>query len=62
MLHAYDALFVRHAQDLLIEDRRAQDAIEDLRAGRDPARDIRARSTARAARLSKTHCARFWRW
>jgi uncharacterized membrane protein YccC len=40
--HAYDALFVRHAQDLLIEDRRAQDAIEDLRAGRDPARDIRA--------------------
>jgi hypothetical protein len=40
--HAYDALFVRHAQDLLIEDLRAQDAIEDLRAGRDPARDIRA--------------------
>ena len=38
----YDALFVCHAQDLLIEDRRAQDAIEDLRAGRDPARDIRA--------------------
>ena len=40
--HAYDALFVRHALDLLIEDLRAQDAIEDLRAGRDPARDIRA--------------------
>jgi hypothetical protein len=40
--HAYDALFVRHAEDLLIEDLRAQDAIEDLRAGRDPARDIRA--------------------
>jgi uncharacterized membrane protein YccC len=40
--YAYDALFVRHAQDLLIEDLRAQDAIEDLRAGRDPARDVRA--------------------
>ena len=42
MHYAYDALFVRHAQDLLIEDRRAQDAIEVLRAGRDPARHIRA--------------------
>ena len=40
--HAYDALFVRRAQGLLIEDLRAQDAIEDLRAGRDPVRDIRA--------------------
>jgi uncharacterized membrane protein YccC len=40
--HAYDALFIHHAKDLLIEDLRAQDAIEDLRAGRDPARDIRA--------------------
>jgi uncharacterized membrane protein YccC len=41
-VHAYDALFVRHAQALLGEDRRAQDAIEDLRAGRHPARDIHA--------------------
>jgi uncharacterized membrane protein YccC len=29
----HDALFVRHAVDLLIENRRAQDAIEDLQAG-----------------------------
>src|SRR5216684_3721997 len=29
----HDALFVRHALDLLIENRRAQDAIEDLQAG-----------------------------
>jgi uncharacterized membrane protein YccC len=40
--HAYDALFVRHARNLLTEDLQAQDAIEDLRAGRDPARDIHA--------------------
>jgi uncharacterized membrane protein YccC len=40
--HAHDALFVRHARNLLTEDLQAQDAIEDLRAGRDPARDIRA--------------------
>jgi uncharacterized membrane protein YccC len=36
----HDALFLRHALDLLIEDRRAQDAIEDLRAGRHPRRRI----------------------
>jgi uncharacterized membrane protein YccC len=38
----HDALFVRHAEDLLIEDRRAQDAIEDLQAGRHPPRRIHA--------------------
>jgi uncharacterized membrane protein YccC len=38
----HDALFVGHALDLLIEDRRAQDAIEDLRAGRYPPRPIHA--------------------
>jgi uncharacterized membrane protein YccC len=36
----HDALFARHALDLLIENRRAQDAIEDLRAGRHPQRRI----------------------
>ena len=38
----HDALFVRHALDLLIENRRAQDAIEDLKAGRHPSRRIHA--------------------
>src|SRR5712672_1971909 len=38
----HDALFTRHALDLLIENRRAQDAIEDLQAGRRPPRRIRA--------------------
>jgi uncharacterized membrane protein YccC len=38
----HDALFGRHAQDLLIEDRRAQDAIRDLQAGRYPPRRIHA--------------------
>src|SRR5258707_1296786 len=32
----HDALFARHALDLLIENRRAQDAIEDLQTGRRP--------------------------
>jgi uncharacterized membrane protein YccC len=36
----HDALFARHAQDLLIEDRRVQDAIEDLQAGRHRPRRI----------------------
>src|SRR5260221_10600917 len=36
----HDALFTRHALDLLIENRRAQDAIEDLQAGRPPPRPI----------------------
>src|SRR5258706_2379597 len=36
----HDALFTRHALDLLIENRRAQDAIEDLQAGRRPPRRI----------------------
>jgi uncharacterized membrane protein YccC len=35
-----DALFTRHALDLLIENRRVQDAIEDLQAGRRPSRRI----------------------
>src|SRR6266851_1792172 len=38
----HDALFVRHALDLLVENRRAQDAIEDLQAGRYPPRRIHA--------------------
>src|SRR5712675_2442373 len=38
----HDALFVRHALDLLIENRRAQDAIEDLQAGRHPPRRVHA--------------------
>jgi uncharacterized membrane protein YccC len=38
----HDALFVRHATELLIENRRAQDAIEDLQAGRHPQRRIHA--------------------
>jgi uncharacterized membrane protein YccC len=38
----HDALFARHALDLLIENRRAQDAIEDLQAGRYPPRRIHA--------------------
>src|SRR6266849_9103632 len=49
----HDALFVRHALDLLIENRRAQDAIEDLQAGRRPQRRIQApiyRSRRAAAR------------
>ena len=37
-----DALFVRHALDLLIESRRAQEAIEDLEAGRHPPRQVHA--------------------
>jgi uncharacterized membrane protein YccC len=37
-----DAIFARHALDLLIEDRQAQHAIEDLQAGRYPPRRIRA--------------------
>jgi uncharacterized membrane protein YccC len=36
----HDALFARHALDLLIENRRAQDGIEDLQAGRRPQRRI----------------------
>jgi uncharacterized membrane protein YccC len=39
---SHDALFVRHAGDLLIENRRARDAIEDLQAGRHPLRRIHA--------------------
>ena len=49
----HDALFARHAQDLLIENRRAQDAIEDLQVGRYPLRRIHApiyRSRRAAAR------------
>jgi uncharacterized membrane protein YccC len=49
----HDALFVRHALDLLIENRRAQDAIEDLQAGRYPQYRIHApiyRSRRAAAR------------
>jgi uncharacterized membrane protein YccC len=49
----HDALFVRHALDLLIENRRAQDAIEDLQAGRHPQRRVHApiyRSRRAAAR------------
>jgi hypothetical protein len=49
----HDALFVRHALDVLIENRRAQDAIEDLQAGRRPPRRIHApiyRSRRAAAR------------
>src|SRR5216684_2396216 len=38
----HDALFTRHALDLLIENQRAQDAIEDLKAGRRPPRRIHA--------------------
>jgi uncharacterized membrane protein YccC len=38
----HDALFVRRALDLLIENRRAQDAIDDLQAGRHPPRRIHA--------------------
>jgi len=38
----HDALFVRHARGLLIENRRAQDAIGDLQAGRHPPRRIHA--------------------
>jgi uncharacterized membrane protein YccC len=38
----HDALFARHALDLLIENRRAQHAIEDLQAGRHPQRRIHA--------------------
>jgi uncharacterized membrane protein YccC len=48
-----DALFARHALDLLIENRRAQDGIEDLQAGRHPQRRIQApiyRSRRAAAR------------
>jgi uncharacterized membrane protein YccC len=36
----HDALFARHALDLLVEDRRTQDAVEDLQAGRYPPRRI----------------------
>jgi hypothetical protein len=36
----HDALFTRHALDLLIENQRAQDAIEDLQTGRRPPRRI----------------------
>src|SRR5882724_7175790 len=49
----HDALFARHALDLLIENRRTQDAIEDLQASRHPQRRIRApvyRSRRAAAR------------
>src|SRR5713101_4424321 len=48
-----DALFARHALDLLIENQRAQDAIEDLQAGRHPQRRIQTpiyRSRRAAAR------------
>jgi len=50
---SHDALFARHALDLLTENRRAQDAIEDLQAGRRPQRRIHApiyRSRRAAAR------------
>jgi uncharacterized membrane protein YccC len=49
----HDALFARHALDLLIENRRAYDAIEDLQTGRRPPRRIHApiyRSRRAAAR------------
>jgi uncharacterized membrane protein YccC len=49
----HGALFARHAQGLLIENRRARDAIEDLQASRDPPRRIHApvyRSRRAAAR------------
>lgn len=49
----YDALFARHALDLLIENQRARDAIEDLQAGRRPQRRVHApiyRSRRAAAR------------
>src|SRR3984893_4046764 len=36
----HDALFTRHALDLIIENQRAQDAIEDLQVGRRPPRRI----------------------
>jgi uncharacterized membrane protein YccC len=36
----HDALFARHAEGLLIENRRALDAVEDLQGGHDPARRI----------------------
>jgi uncharacterized membrane protein YccC len=39
---SHDALFARHALDLLIEDRWAQDAIEDLKAGRRAPRRVHA--------------------
>jgi uncharacterized membrane protein YccC len=48
-----DALFARHALDLLVENRLARDAIEDLRAGRRSPRHIGApiyRSRRAAAR------------
>ncbi len=38
----HDALFARHALDLLAENRRAKDAIEDFQAGRHPPRRIHA--------------------
>jgi uncharacterized membrane protein YccC len=38
----HEALFARHALDLLIEDRRAQGAIEDMQAGRYPPRPVQA--------------------
>src|SRR5258705_851772 len=38
----HDALFARHALDLLIENRRARDPIENLQAGRRPPRRIQA--------------------
>jgi uncharacterized membrane protein YccC len=38
----HEALFARHALDLLSENRRAQEAIEDLKAGRRPRRRIQA--------------------
>jgi hypothetical protein len=49
----HNALFARHALDLVIEDRRAQDAIADLKMGRRPPRRIRTpiyRSHRAAAR------------
>jgi uncharacterized membrane protein YccC len=55
----HDALFTRHALDLLIENRRAQDAIEDLQAGRHPPRRIQApiyRSRRAAARSGLRAC------
>src|SRR5713226_5791539 len=55
----HDALFARHALDLLIENRRAQDAIEDLQAARHPQRRIQApiyRSRRAAARNGVRAC------
>src|SRR5882757_4064887 len=53
----HDALFARHALDLVIEDRRVQDAIEDLQAGRHPQRRIHA-PIYRSRRAAARNCLR----